>query len=260
MCAWSLYHICSSAGVDRQNQKSPIVNHEFGGFVMATEAQVLANRANAGKSTGPRTPEGKAVVSQNAVKHGLLARAAALQGEDPEEFAEYREQLLEELGAEGALEATVAERIVGLSWRLQRAARSQNAAFETLYDKQAARAPKGSVGLGPGIAADNGPILGQMLVTDFANTRVLKRLLVYERRIEGSLLRMTAEGITCETKPIVPGSHASQVSYGAEVMSDSVPDGLGENKANSPEQRAGEAVARWAGGPTPLGLRRSDTG
>ncbi len=92
-----------------------------------------------------------------------------------------------------ALEATVAERIVGLSWRLQRTARSQNAAFETLYDKQAAWAPKGSADLGPGAAADNGPILGQMLVTDFANTRVLERLLVYERRIEGSLLRMMAE-------------------------------------------------------------------
>ena len=41
---------------------------------MASVAQTIANRLNARKSTGPRTPEGKAVVSQNAVKHGLLAR------------------------------------------------------------------------------------------------------------------------------------------------------------------------------------------
>jgi hypothetical protein len=40
---------------------------------MATEAQILANRLNAQKSTGPQTPEGKAIVSQNAVKHGLSA-------------------------------------------------------------------------------------------------------------------------------------------------------------------------------------------
>ena len=33
---------------------------------MATEAQIEANRANAQKSTGPRTPEGKAAVAQNA--------------------------------------------------------------------------------------------------------------------------------------------------------------------------------------------------
>ncbi len=47
---------------------------------MTTEAQVAANRLNAQKSTGPRTPEGKGVVSQNAVKHGLLAREGVLRG------------------------------------------------------------------------------------------------------------------------------------------------------------------------------------
>jgi hypothetical protein len=40
---------------------------------MSTEAQIKANRQNSQKSTGPRSPEGKAVVSKNAVKHGLFA-------------------------------------------------------------------------------------------------------------------------------------------------------------------------------------------
>ena len=84
---------------------------------MATAAQTRANRSNAQKSTGPRTAEGKAVVAQNAVKHGLLARAAVLQGEDWEEFTELRENLLEELSPEGRLEGLLAERIVSLSWR-----------------------------------------------------------------------------------------------------------------------------------------------
>jgi hypothetical protein len=44
---------------------------------MATEAQIAANRRNAKKSTGPKTPEGKKTVSQNAVRHVLLYRPIA---------------------------------------------------------------------------------------------------------------------------------------------------------------------------------------
>ena len=38
---------------------------------MATEKQILANRKNARKSTGPRTAIGRSRSSQNAVQHGL---------------------------------------------------------------------------------------------------------------------------------------------------------------------------------------------
>ncbi|MFC1737810.1 hypothetical protein ACFL1G_02025 [Planctomycetota bacterium] len=48
---------------------------------MSTEAQILANRRNAQKSTGPRTPRGKAIVSQNAITHGLSARQAVISSE-----------------------------------------------------------------------------------------------------------------------------------------------------------------------------------
>jgi hypothetical protein len=60
----------------------------------ATEAQIHANRANAQKSTGPRTPAGKAVVAQNAVKHGLSARLDVIRGEDQAEFDRHREGML----------------------------------------------------------------------------------------------------------------------------------------------------------------------
>lgn len=38
---------------------------------MATAAQIRANRANAERSTGPRTPQGKARSSQNGRRHGF---------------------------------------------------------------------------------------------------------------------------------------------------------------------------------------------
>jgi hypothetical protein len=41
---------------------------------MASEAEIAANRANAPKSTGPRTPEGKEKASQDALQPGLFAR------------------------------------------------------------------------------------------------------------------------------------------------------------------------------------------
>ena len=40
---------------------------------MATEKQIAANRLNALKSTGPRTPQGKLVSSLNNTRHGMLA-------------------------------------------------------------------------------------------------------------------------------------------------------------------------------------------
>jgi hypothetical protein len=41
-----------------------------------------ANRQNALKSTGPKTPEVKDAVRLNAVKHGLLSEQVLLPGED----------------------------------------------------------------------------------------------------------------------------------------------------------------------------------
>ena len=64
---------------------------------MATEAQISANRQNAEKSTGPRTDEGKAVVSQNAVKHGLFAIKTVVNGEDQALFDLRREAMLGEM-------------------------------------------------------------------------------------------------------------------------------------------------------------------
>ncbi|HLH04775.1 MAG TPA: hypothetical protein VKX25_18555 [Bryobacteraceae bacterium] len=49
---------------------------------MATEAQLIANRANSQLSTGPKTAEGKATVSHNAVKNALTGATVLLPTDD----------------------------------------------------------------------------------------------------------------------------------------------------------------------------------
>ncbi|MDR3621366.1 MAG: hypothetical protein P4L85_18590, partial [Paludisphaera borealis] len=55
---------------------------------MATDAQLQANRANAKKSCGPKSDDGKARSRLNALKHGLCAKTVnlVLPHEDPAEL------------------------------------------------------------------------------------------------------------------------------------------------------------------------------
>src|SRR5690606_36941793 len=53
---------------------------------IVSEARRAANRANAQKSTGPKTAAGKQAVRLNAVKHGLCAASTVLKDEDAAAF------------------------------------------------------------------------------------------------------------------------------------------------------------------------------
>jgi hypothetical protein len=170
---------------------------------MATEAQILANRRNAQKSTGPRTTEGRAAVSQNAVKHGLLAERDVITSESQADFDLYREQLLDELNPVSPMESMLAERIVGLSWRLKRICSIQNQAVDAL---NADNTPSPLAKLTKSLffkgryqpqedtsESATALALGRLAIKDFSNARVLERLLMYERRIEHSLYKTLLE-------------------------------------------------------------------
>jgi hypothetical protein len=94
--------------------------------------KVEANRRNALKSTGPRTPRGKAHSRRNAFKHGLFIRDLdELQdGEDPREFRECHKRLRDELQPVGPCEEIEVEYIAICWLRLQRLWRYENAEVE----------------------------------------------------------------------------------------------------------------------------------
>ncbi len=87
---------------------------------MVSCKQIEANRRNARKSNGPRTQKGKARSSQNALKHGLTSQEILLPWEDPKEFAQFRQDLYQDLQPAGALEQHLADTIAASIWRLQR--------------------------------------------------------------------------------------------------------------------------------------------
>jgi hypothetical protein len=155
---------------------------------MSTEAQIVANRCNSKKSTGPQTVEGKAAVAKNALKHGLFAQENLIIGENQDDFDLFQEEILTELDPAGIMESMLAERIVSLSWRLKRAERMQSQAI----DVKIKRETTGSLATLTH-SSDENLTLGRIAIQDFAEARVLEKLSMYERRIELSLFRTMAE-------------------------------------------------------------------
>src|SRR5918994_2985270 len=108
---------------------------------MTSEKQIQANRRNALKSTGPKTPEGKSAVRLNATTHGLRSQEVLLPGEDPEALKELDENLRAELQPVGELENLHLDGIVAAYWRLRRLRRVEAGIFSwELYGELAERA------------------------------------------------------------------------------------------------------------------------
>jgi len=95
----------------------------------STSATQAASRANGRHSAGPTTPDGKCRSSLNALKHGcysesLLDTMLPL-GEDPEEFVELRQGLLDAHQPANPAEALLVDDLALLRWRKIRNERGQ---------------------------------------------------------------------------------------------------------------------------------------
>lgn len=85
-----------------------------------SQKQVEANRRNAQKSTGPRSEEGKAASSRNALKHGVLSDVVVAQGEDGNLYRDLLDGLFQEFNPQTPLQENLVERLALLLWRERR--------------------------------------------------------------------------------------------------------------------------------------------
>lgn len=87
---------------------------------MTTDKQIAANRANAQKSTGPRTESGKSRASLNARRHGLTGQVHLMTAEDQAAFDQLTAEYVETLNPANPIERQLAQSIAHDQWRLNR--------------------------------------------------------------------------------------------------------------------------------------------
>jgi hypothetical protein len=104
---------------------------------VATDQQTAANRLNAQKSTGPKTPEGRAAVRLNGVKHGLTAETIVLKGESEADFTGMLESFEAEHAPTTPTEEALVVQLALANWRLRRLYH-QEAGFYTYQIKSLA--------------------------------------------------------------------------------------------------------------------------
>jgi len=85
-------------------------------------AQRAANRANAQKSTGPTTPEGRAKSSLNAVKTALTGVTVLLPSDDVQAYEAHVQQHIADYSPLTPPEKNLVQRIADADWRINRIA------------------------------------------------------------------------------------------------------------------------------------------
>jgi hypothetical protein len=100
----------------------------------STPKQREASRANAQKSTGPRTTAGKAVSRFNALKHGIYAVHQIMFDETPEDLAELTAEYHELYSPADAKQRLLVDTLVHNEWRLRRMRRVEAELWQTAYN------------------------------------------------------------------------------------------------------------------------------
>ena len=141
---------------------------------MVTERQIKANRANAAKSTGPRTPEGKRISSKNAALPGLVSGTVVLKGESMRRFNDLAAALILQFQPCNSAETFLVQTMTVARWRLLRTWGIQTAGFELEMAKTREKL---------GDSAGSGAVLAAVTFRNLADT---SRVIALQHRLEVS--------------------------------------------------------------------------
>ena len=102
---------------------------------MSSTAQILANRDNSLKSTGPSSESGKLASSKNAISHGLSSTGdPVLPHEDRQAFDALLDRYKLDFSPSAGHEEFLVVTMVAARWRLERAGRIENSIFSEMFD------------------------------------------------------------------------------------------------------------------------------
>ena len=105
---------------------------------MSSLRKLESARRNGALSNGPKTPEGKAISSLNALRHGLAAQTLVLCNESHDRFDMLREAYVDEFQPETPSEQDAVEEMIAAKWRQRRIWGVETATFDLAMDKNAA--------------------------------------------------------------------------------------------------------------------------
>jgi len=155
--------------------------------------RVEVNRANAQKSTGPRTAAGKQRSKLNALRHGLTGHTIVLPTDDQAAYQRHSQSFLDEYRPQGATESQLVQSVTDISWQLNRAAAVETNLFSLgiteSEDRIRASHPDAETALAMALAYRehnrafaNLGIYRQRLAREFERTLILLRQIQAERR------------------------------------------------------------------------------
>ena len=161
-----------------------VADHEAGLATEQAEDRAILNRINAMRSTGPRTPGGKATSSQNRLAHGLCATSLIIRGENQEDFEALRTEMLTTYRPVTPEEQMLTDQLTESLWRLNRARRIETHTHDILM-----RETEEILSTDGGEVSKNPDVLMASSLWSEHNDGVLRRLNRYVTTIERSYQR-----------------------------------------------------------------------